>query len=184
VIKKNSPRDDFKDKQFTDLNFAGWPRREAIPHNDIQRLQFVTFGLFDFVSNQMAKDRNILPNIGCCILANYQCSKIVADALKLFDGKRYRLITWVIMPNHIHVLILPKVSLSSIVHSWKSFTAHQINKLLNRKGSVWRDDYFDMFIRDERHFYYVKNYIEMNPVRAGLVKDKKDWCWSGIYEGD
>ena len=87
------------------------------------------------------------------------------------------------MPNHVHVLATPlgNHSLSGIVHSWKSYTASQANKMLKRKGKFWHEDYFDRFVRDEDHFVEIVKYIHWNPVKAGLCTDPEDWEWSNCY---
>ncbi len=111
---------------------------------------------------------------------NERVALLVQDTLKRFDGERYRLIAWCVMPNHVHVLLEQKqgYSLSSIVHSWKSFTAHEANKLLKRSDRFRTPDYFDRFIRDEKHFAAVVEYIRRNPVKAGLVDAPEEWPWS------
>ena len=88
------------------------------------------------------------------------------------------------MPNHVHILIevFNGFSLSEIIHSWKSFSANQINKLLNRTGQVWMMEYFDRYIRDYEHFDKVVNYIHNNPVKAGIVKSPSVYRWSSAYE--
>jgi REP element-mobilizing transposase RayT len=68
--------------------------------------------------------------------------------------------------------------LGAIVRSWKVFTAKVINKEFGRHGSLWHEDYFDRFIRDDEHFGRVITYIEYNPVKAGLAKEPADWLWS------
>src|SRR5262245_15066123 len=68
--------------------------------------------------------------------------------------------------------------MSSIVHSWKSFTAHECNKILNRTGKFWEREPFDRYIRNQRHFDNALVYIEGNPVKAGLCQDPTDWRWS------
>jgi REP element-mobilizing transposase RayT len=84
------------------------------------------------------------------------------------------------MPNHLYVLIeCNSVSESKIVHSWKSYTASAINRALKRKGHFWHREYFDRFVRDKKHFDRVIEYIEMNPVKAGFVKEKDDWQFTG-----
>lgn len=83
------------------------------------------------------------------------------------------------MPNHVHVLLTPTGShtLSSIVGSWKSFTAKQANGLLGRAGPFWEPDYFDRYIRNEEHFARTVVYIENNPVAAKLCTTASDWPW-------
>ena len=117
---------------------------------------------------------------GACWLRDERIAGQVEDALLHFDGVRYRLLSWVIMPNHVHALIepTPGFPLEGVVHSWKSFTAKQVNKILGRSGQVWEEDYFDRYIRDENHLSTVVDYIEQNPVKAGLVDTASDWRWS------
>ena len=81
------------------------------------------------------------------------------------------------MPNHVHALLSQAEGfpLDGIVHSWKSFTAHEINRMSARNGQFWAADYFDRFIRDEAHFHRTVDYIEHNAVRAGLVTKPEDW---------
>lgn len=114
---------------------------------------------------------------GACYLRDDRCAKIVADAVGHFDGKRYDLHAWCVMPNHVHVVFAAKPghSLSSIMHSWKSFTANQCNKVLDRTGAFWMDESFDRLIRDDSEFDRFVTYALNNPVKAGL----KSWRWVG-----
>jgi REP element-mobilizing transposase RayT len=102
---------------------------------------------------------------------------LLEEAFLNFDGVRYRLLAWSVMPNHVHVLIeaITPHSLSAIVHSWKSFTANRANRLLGRSGAFWYPDYFDRAIRDGHHFRVAVEYIENNPVKAGLVLRAELW---------
>jgi REP element-mobilizing transposase RayT len=104
----------------------------------------------------------------------------VQDALLHFDGERYQLLAWCLMPNHVHVVIemLDAHSLSDIVRSWKTFTARLANVSLGRSGPFWHADYFDRYMRDEQHFSQTVEYVENNPVKAGLVQTPADWTWS------
>ena len=117
---------------------------------------------------------------GSCVLKNDNVARIVHDAIFFYHGKKYNVISWCIMPNHVHVLIevMKNISLSSILHSWRSFSSNEINKLLNRSGRLWMPEYFDRFIRDNDHFNNVVNYIHNNPVKAGLVKEATEYKWS------
>jgi REP element-mobilizing transposase RayT len=118
--------------------------------------------------------------IGECLLRDDSIAQIVQDTLLFNHQKKYELICWCIMPNHVHTLIAPVegMSLSEIMYDWKSYTTHTINKALNRKGKLWMMEYFDRYIRDNDHFQKVVNYIHNNPVKAGLVADPADWRWS------
>ena len=106
-------------------------------------------------------------------------AELVENAFLHFHEARYDLLAWVVMPNHVHVLVQPhdEWSVSAIVHTWKSFTAHAANRLLNRSGPFWQADYFDRFIRDEEHFRSTLTYIEDNPVKARLCAHPADWPW-------
>ena len=103
-----------------------------------------------------------------------------------FDGVRYRMLAWVIMPNHVHALLetLPAFPLGGIVHSWKSFSAKQANKILGRIGPFWMRDYFDRYVRGEEHLMAAMEYIEQNPVKAGLVRSANDWRWGSASGKD
>jgi D-tyrosyl-tRNA(Tyr) deacylase len=107
---------------------------------------------------------------GECILKQPDIAAIVAAALAHFDGERYHIEGYVIMPNHVHVLVSPldNWALEEITHFWKSFTAHQINHLLNRDGHVWHHESFDHLVRNEETYRRFQEYIQQNPVKAGL----------------
>ena len=121
---------------------------------------------------------------GTCWLRRPDIAVLVRDALLHFHEERYLLHEWVIMPNHVHVLFTPLVRtpLSSVVHSWKSYTSRRATRLLGRDGRFWATDYFDRSIRNERHFRIAADYIRANPVTAGLCKAPGDWRWSSAYE--
>jgi len=86
---------------------------------------------------------------GDCVLADPEIGRIVADALLHFDGKRYVLGEWIVMPNHVHVVVTPGQGedLSRILHTWKSFTAKEINRRQGRKGTLWQDEGYDHLVR-------------------------------------
>ena len=121
-------------------------------------------------SNQF--DKWLDAGSGECLLRDPKIAKIVSDALYHFDGDRYALDSFVVMPNHVHVLLqlAPDHKLEDVLHSWKSFTAKEINKALNREGVVWQPEYFDRMIRDEIHLENVRKYIENNPTHGKLVE--------------
>jgi REP element-mobilizing transposase RayT len=145
---------------------------------------------------------------GACVLRDPRIARLVEEALQHFDGVRYHLVEWVVMPNHVHVLcatlgaqapllgerassphhagILPalpgKCSLASITHSWKSFTANRINRLLHRTGRLWQPESFDRGIRDAKHLRAAREYIRNNPVKAGLVDRPENWPYSSAAD--
>jgi REP element-mobilizing transposase RayT len=119
-------------------------------------------------------------------------AEVVQTALLRHDQSRYELLSWCIMPNHVHALIKLEgpsqdkeggAELSRILHSWKSFTAHRANRLLHRSGRFWMRDYHDRYIRDARHLAACIDYIHRNPVDAGLVEHPEDWAWSSANHG-
>jgi len=111
---------------------------------------------------------------GCCALKNPIMAEVMQDALKYHDGDKYELIAWCIMPNHVHVLIRTKEDLSKIIQSWKSFTgkwAKANNKKYNfaiPEGTkkFWQPEFWDRFIRNEKHFENIVKYILNNPEKA------------------
>ncbi|MEI8386484.1 MAG: class I tRNA ligase family protein [Verrucomicrobiota bacterium] len=107
---------------------------------------------------------------GSCLLNDPDVASLVESALKHFDGDRYDLSAFVVMPNHVHVLFHLKdgQDLAKTLHSWKSFSAHEINKALNRQETVWQEEYFDRLVLDGGHFAKLVEYIVNNPQRAGL----------------
>ena len=118
---------------------------------------------------------------GSCLLGQPQAASIIADSLKHFDHERYILDRYVVMPNHIHVLIKPlgHNSMTDILHSWKSFTANEVNRAFARTGPLWMEESFDTIVRDAEHLHACRQYIARNPQKAGLgsaqyVLEKRD----------
>jgi REP element-mobilizing transposase RayT len=108
---------------------------------------------------------------------NSAIAEQVANALRYFDEKRYRLFAWCVMPNHVHVVarFFPAQTLATVVHSWKSFSAKQANQILGRHGVFWQREYYDHLIRSEEEFERAIRYVTENPAKAQL----KDWKWVG-----
>jgi len=107
---------------------------------------------------------------GECLLRQPQIAATVANALRHFDGVRYALDSFVVMPNHVHVLVRPREdhALSEILHSWKSSSAKEINKFRERSGIVWQDENYDRMVRDFGELERYRDYIKENPVGAKL----------------
>jgi REP element-mobilizing transposase RayT len=183
----------------------GWYSRGYLPHFDQpQLIQFVTFRLADSLPKEVAQaiehelrkkktpkstweaerrerlEAYLDAGHGACHLRVPRIAELVQNALLHFDGQRYRLIEWAIMPNHVHVLIeqMEGHRLGAVLHAWKSFTSKEANKLLRRTGAFWEADFFDRYIRNEKHYERVAAYIRENPVMAGLSKRPEDWAWS------
>jgi REP element-mobilizing transposase RayT len=117
---------------------------------------------------------------GTCWLRRSSIAQLVENSLLHFDGERYVLLAWCIMPNHVHVLVETKVGLplASILQTWKSFIAHKANTLLSRTGEFWQREYLDRYVRNAEHYERVVAYIEENPVKARLAKLRTEWPWS------
>jgi putative transposase len=110
------------------------------------------------------------PRIAKCIFAALSAAQ---------ERKMFTLGSYVLMANHVHVLLTPQAPLSQIMQQIKGATAREANLVLGRTGSrFWQDESFDHWIRDPAEWEKVRNYIERNPVVAGLVNKPEDWPWS------
>ena len=173
--------------------FRGWHERGYLPHRDAPGLiQFVTFRLADsfpaerrdewqrllVIEDQAARRLQLEAYLdlgfGACHLRNPRIAELTANAFKHFDGQRYRLIAWCVMPNHVHVLFETTTRpMSEVIESWKRFIATNANKLLGQKGSFWQEDYWDTYMRDADDEAATVFYIEDNPTKAGMA----NWPW-------
>ncbi len=184
----------------------GWYHRGYLPHFDSgETLQFVTFRLFDSLPQNVLvsfrkqiedgdfedKDAEFRKRIeyyldqgyGSCFLKDEKVAFEVEDTLLFHREKKYKLFAWVIMPNHVHFLArsLPNFEWSEILHSIKSYTAKKANEILNRTGTFWQRESFDRYIRNQNHFVKTFDYIENNPVKAGLCKKPEEWRFSSAF---
>lgn len=107
---------------------------------------------------------------GECVLKDPVVARHVVEALHHFDGSRYVLGDYVVMPNHVHLLVggLARQAMLKQVESWKRWTAIGINQSLQRSGRFWQDESFDHLVRNEASFEKFRAYIARNPVMAGL----------------
>ena len=114
------------------------------------------------------------------VLADPEVAAIAQAALLHFDGTRYNLLAWCVMPNHVHVAVRQSEGwpLGGLVKSWKMFAAVKINIATGNRGPVWVPDYFDRFIRNHDHLAATIDYVESNPVRSGLAATPQDWFFS------
>ena len=180
-----------------------WHSRGYLPHYYASyKYQFITYRLADSLpqdvfqrikreslSNDASHEKrkeieSYLDNgYGSCVLQNPVVAMIVIENWQHFDRRFYDLIAYVVMPNHVHLLIktYENKDLDEIVHSWKSYTSKRINGVIQKEESkVWQAEYWDRFIRDERHFINAREYIHNNPVKAGLVDYADQWPWSSL----
>ena len=122
-------------------------------------------------------------------LRNPEIAKVVADAICFFDGKRYDLLTYCIMSNHVHVVFTPRIEtaeayypLAQIMHTMKGYSAQRANRLLGRSGAFWLHESYDHCVRSEAELERIIAYVVNNPVKAGLVSDWQAWPWT-YYPG-
>jgi REP element-mobilizing transposase RayT len=111
---------------------------------------------------------------GSCVLHDPELARCVADTLLHFDGLRYQMDCFVVMPNHVHALfrLLGPHRLESVVKSWKGFAAREINRHLKRRGNLWQENYWDRLIRNENHWTKCREYIRDNPAKARLPQNQ------------
>jgi type I restriction enzyme R subunit len=107
---------------------------------------------------------------GECLLRNADLAEIVADSLRHFDGQRYTLGDFVVMPNHVHLLACLRgtTEVEKQCKSWKTYTATKINRALSRRGRFWQEESFDHLVRSPEQFVALQRYIADNPRKARL----------------
>ena len=117
---------------------------------------------------------------GPVYLRQPEIAKIVEQAL--WEGQlrfhRYALHAFVIMPNHVHLMVESRVPAARWLRSLKGFTGHEANRLLGLRGPFWQDESYDHLVRNDVEFDRVRRYIENNPVAAGLVHTPEEFHWS------
>ena len=195
------------------LGVPRWYSRGYLPHFDSkEKIQSITFRLADSLPQIKLKELDerlalifgdkrdlekrktieqwLDSGIGCCALKHPEVAELVQETLLKFDGDRYRLLAWCIMPNHVHVVIEPAEKLGKIVQSWKSYTGRW-GMMKNAKLGLgvpgkrfWMREYWDRYIRNEDHLKSVLDYIHGNPVSAGLCKHPEEWRWSSASPGN
>ncbi|MFK7850487.1 MAG: transposase [Akkermansiaceae bacterium] len=108
--------------------------------------------------------------MGECILRDPKFANIVGKVLLHFHAERYFVDSFVIMPNHVHLLVrlMPSVPMEKNVQSWKRYSARLINEARNTSGSLWHKRYWDTLVRSEEHFWKIRRYILKNSVKAKL----------------
>jgi REP element-mobilizing transposase RayT len=184
----------------------GWHSRGYLPHYDGGSIpQFITIRLDDAIPQSLLSswkeelalwkpEKREIERIhrleayldlghGAAWLRDERIASMVQDALLYLHPAWYRLHAWVVMPNHVHMLLVPSAnySLSRIMKSRKQYTCNEANRLLHRTGQYWQEDYFDRYMRREEHYLHTLAYIENNPVKAGLCARPEDWLWSSAY---
>ncbi len=120
-------------------------------------------------------------NSGPTFLKDPQVARAVTETFFIAATKwdLYELFAWVVMSNHVHLLVQPHKSLSDITRAVKKTSARQANLILGRSGQpFWQDESYDHWVRNGKQFDRIIQYIESNPVKAGLVAQPELWPWS------
>jgi putative transposase len=114
---------------------------------------------------------------GEALLRDPQIADMVASTISHFDEDRYTLLSWCVMPTHVHVVAHLRTPVDRLIHSWKTFTGRTANELLDRDGPFWQAGYYDTCIRDSNHLYNTIEYVANNPAAAGLG----NWPFVRVY---
>jgi REP element-mobilizing transposase RayT len=156
-------------------------------------MQSVYFGKFDKLLD--ASD------FGPTWLKKKEIAEIVKDAIHFYDNKKYNLVCYTIMSNHVHQVFKPLVGrisdstnlpseaeasrnrvsgyiVTKILQDLKRFTARECNKILNRTGTFWQHESYDHVVRDYDELQRIVKYVLNNPVKTGLCEKWEDWKWS------
>ena len=115
-------------------------------------------------------------------LADRRVAQIVSQAI--VHGarvRRYELLAFVVMPDHVHLVIQPAGRLGEIMRWLKTATANRVNRILGRSGAFWRREYYDRWMRSDRELSAAIGYVEDNPVRRGLCACAEEWRWSSAF---
>ena len=172
----------------------GIHNRGYLPHLKAEGgIYFVTFRLADSLPQAVLDELNEAPpearskkietyldaGHGECVLSKPEIAQLVVHALKTFDGERYALHDWVVMPNHVHLVIEPRGehALSEILHSLKSYTASEANRILDRHGAFWQQESYDRLLRNQDEFDRCVQYVQQNPVRAKLAAEPGQYAY-------
>ncbi|MCK4312482.1 MAG: transposase [Candidatus Cloacimonetes bacterium] len=187
------------------LRYRGFYRRN-LPHiQPRDGILFITYRLYHQLPERIKEQINKIRKTKCGnsfeIIDNYldlckegpkwlkddRIANVVRDNLLKMNKVQYELYCFCIMPNHVHVLLKPKIkfrnipySLAEIFRGHKGVTARKANLILHRSGQFWHAERYDHYIRDDEDFYNIAWYIIMNPVKAKLVKHYREWKFTWI----
>jgi Rad3-related DNA helicase/REP element-mobilizing transposase RayT len=158
----------------------GWRRdRDAILSNAKQQGRPLTSVEVDELARLHSErvERHLDAGHGACWLRREPIAEMLRDVIHHSDGTRYHLLSWCIMPNHVHAVVQPsgETELPKLLQSWKGASARKANELLGRTGQFWQEEYYDHLIRDEKDLTHAVEYAWSNPEAAGV----RGWEWRG-----
>jgi REP element-mobilizing transposase RayT len=166
------------------FQFVTWCLGDALPGRALKRLKrerarwieahphpwspLVQADYYDRFHDRV--DRWLEVGRGEMVFRNPEYANVMADVLLFHEGSKTRMDSFVVMPNHVHVLVqlIGDTRLSDVMHSWRGYSAQELNRRRGKKGRFWSEDYWDRVIRSPRHYWRVRKYIRDNPVKAGL----------------
>ena len=156
--------------------FLTWHLHGSLPHSHFPPARKVCGGeAFAWIDRYVDAAR-----LGPTYLRQKEITTMVVESL--FRGEslgHYQLGPWVVMANHVHMLVLPNIEANQLLKSLKGATAREANRLLGRTGEqFWQRETYDHSVRDEKEWSRIARYIEGNPVKAGLVERAEDYTWS------
>jgi REP element-mobilizing transposase RayT len=192
------------DARATAQGFRGWHERGYLPHFDAPNVtQIVTVNLADaFPVTRRAEWEPFLRlqdgsesrrqlelwldrGFGECWLRRPEVAAVVETELLAGHQHEYGLQAWVIMPNHLHLVInVWQTPLSKLIKHWKGATAVACNRVLGRRGQFWQEDYWDTLVKDAKHLSGAIRYVENNPAKTKLILDPNQWRWSSARRRD
>jgi REP element-mobilizing transposase RayT len=119
---------------------------------------------------------------GPLYLKQPEIAEMVVGAVRYREDSDYDLHRYVVMANHVHLLFTPRIQVSTLMKSLKRFTAREGNRVLGLTGRpFWQDESYDRLVRDSAEFKRIARYIEMNPVKAGIVAAPEELPWSSAW---
>jgi REP element-mobilizing transposase RayT len=149
--------------------YGSLPANRAFPNSNLTSGE--AFVAMDRVLDQARRGPTFLrrPDVAQIVLDSTHYGAEIGD---------YEMHAWVIMPNHVHLLLTPQVNVARVIGSLKGATARRANELLKRSGPFWQDESYDHLVRSGDEFRRIQRYIENNPVTAGLVATPEEYVWS------
>lgn len=159
--------------------FISWHLHGSLPHSVYAPDKLLTGEAFAWVDRHLDRIRQ-----GPLFLQQPAIAQIVVDSIHRGASlDHYQLHAFVVMPNHVHLLLTPRVAPSRLLKPLKGWTARQANRILGRTGEpFWQRESYDHWVRDSAEFERIRRYIENNPVKAGLVARPSDYPWSSAAE--